>query len=510
MFKKSIYISLLSFFVSVLSFCNQLLVAYFFGAKEKIDLFFSITSFPLLLGGVLSISVSYFLIPYIKKQQLIFNELDFKKYLYFFLRDVTTKLTIVVIVFSVIVICYQKFILLIPFTTTNLILSILALLTSFFLVIISILTAFNNVEEKYFLAVLISFLPPIFSIIVIIFLNNTLSTLSIQIGFLTGAIIGTFILIKDYCFSIFSKNENKFKDSIKLFYKQMPFVVIAILSFTIYQPIDAYWGSKLGTSNVAYLGYLQRLIIAISVIVISGPTIILMPRLTEYFVKEKRSEFLNLSVKAINWVFILSVFFALVCSLLSSQIIQLLFQRAAFTEVDTFNMSQVFPIMLVGMCFMVLFTILFRIIFINGNTKKASLIGIFSTVIYFISSGFFSHFLGLKGICLAYAFTWGIVFFIAAYSIFKQFKNYFFKLEQITLICKIILLSVFVTLFFQRFINYKVNDFTFSFQLINLTWKCLIITVLFFSVGIYLLKINELIEIMKSLKSIIYNSNKKK
>lgn len=159
---------------------------------------------------------------------------------------------------------------------------------------------------------------------------------------------------------------------------------------------------------------------------------------------------------------------------------------------------------------MLLFTILFRIIFINGNTKKASLIGIFSTVIYFISSGFFSNFLGLKGICLAYAFTWGIVFFIAAYSIFKQFKNYFFKLEQITLICKIILLSVFVTLFFQRFINYKVNDFTFSFQLINLTWKCLIITVLFFSVGIYLLKINELIEIMKSLKSIIYNSNKKK
>lgn len=510
MFKKSIYITILSFIVSIISFCNQLLIAYFFGAKEKIDLFFSITSFPLLLGGLLNISFSYFLIPHIKKQKLLLNETDFKKYLIAFFRNITTKLLLLFIMFGVIVILYQKFIALIPFTTSNAALSILALLTSFFLVLVSILTAFNNAEEKYITTVLVSFLPPICSIILLVFLNKALSTLSIQIGLLAGAVLGSIILIKNYMFLILVKNENK-KDyikTIKLFYKQMSYVIIAMLSFTVYQTIDAYWGSKLGTSNVSYLGYLQRLIIAIGIIVISGPSVILVPKLTEHFVKENKQEFIKLSIKAINWVFILSALFALVCSLLSKQIIQLLFQRAAFTQVDTNNMSQVFPHMLVGMCFMLSFTILFRILFINNNAKKSSFIGLLSTGLYFLSSGLFSHFYSLKGICIAYLFTWIIIFFIAAYYTFKQYSNAFFNASQLVFLLKIIFLSLITVILFQTFLASKELNQNYVNQLITIVWKSTIVTMFFVSAGIYIFKINELKEIINSLRKFVNNSNK--
>lgn len=504
MFKKSIFITILSFVVSIVSFCNQLLVAYFFGANDKIDLFFSITSFPLLLGGLLTISFSYFLIPHIKKQKLSLNECEFKKYQIAFFRNITTKLIYLFLLFGVLVIFYQNFITQIPFNSTNFFLSILALLTSFFLVILSILTAFNNVEERYITTVLVSFLPPLFSIILLVFLNKELSTLSIQTGLLVGSVLSSYILIKNYAFLILEKNEGQ-KDyikTIKLFYKQMPYVIIAMLSFTVYQTIDAYWASKLGTSNVSYLGYLQRLIIAVGIIVISGPSVILVPKLTEHSVKENKEEFINLSIKAINWVFILSAFFALVCSLLSAPIIKLLFQRAAFTETDTINMSKVFPFMLAGMCFMLSFTILFRIFFINGDTRKSSFIGLLSTVLYFLTSGLLSHFFSLKGICIAYLFTWAIIFFISAYQTFKQYKNAFFNLSQLIFWIKIIVLSSLIIILSGLFTNTKMDSQSLAFQAANLAWKFSTIALLFIIIGIYILRIKELKEIINSIKNL--------
>lgn len=500
MLKKSILISILSFSSSLVSFGNQLLIAFFFGATKEMDLFFSCTNFPLMLGALISISLSYFLVPHLKKQKLVLSSFGYKNYQAAFFKSISFKTVITFLFLGVLVFCYQKYILNIPSTLNNVLLYASALLTAFFLVIISILSAFNNVDDRYFISIAVSLLSPIGSLVSLVFCSNLLSTFSIQLGLLLGSVLGSFILLKDYIFIFHHRNKNEYTQTLNSFYKNIPYAIVAMLSFTVYQTIDAYWALKLGTSNVSYLGYLQRLIIAIGVVVISGPSVILVPKLTEYFVKEDKSDFINLSVKAINWVFILSTLFALCCSLLAKEIIQLLFQRAAFGEKDTLNMSKVLPFLLIGMCFMLSFSILFRIFFINESPQKSSFIGLLSALLYFVLSGLLSNFYSLKGICLAYLFTWVIIFFIAAYYTFRQYSKAFFNVNQLLFLVKTIALCAVIFFLFQMLLVKNSLNQNYILQIVSIAWRVIVITIVFFISGIYILRIKELKELISSVK----------
>ena len=87
---------------------------------------------------------------------------------------------------------------------------------------------------------------------------------------------------------------------IQALFANLPLVLISMLCFTIYGTVDAIWASRLGPSNLSYLGYGQRLVISIGNIVILGPWLILTPYLAEYASLGEHIQFQNMLAKSLQ------------------------------------------------------------------------------------------------------------------------------------------------------------------------------------------------------------------
>ena len=99
MVRKSILITLLSFLVTILSFTNQLVIAYYFGANIEMDTYIYATNLPFLLSAIITSSLGYSLTPYLIKQKIMMNS-NYSS----FLGNLLQKLSFyVVIIFSILI-----------------------------------------------------------------------------------------------------------------------------------------------------------------------------------------------------------------------------------------------------------------------------------------------------------------------------------------------------------------------------------------------------------------------
>jgi putative peptidoglycan lipid II flippase len=186
----------------------------------------------------------------------------------------------------------------------------------------------------------------------------------------------------------------------------MPLVLLSTLCFTVYGPIDSYWASRLGPANVSYLGYSQRLLIALGNLVVLGPVTVLTPYLAEQAARYQKKEFTKTLWTAIRITILLSAPLALILSMLRVPVIEILFQRGTFDATATQGVSSVLPGMLFGMVAMLIVILLLKALHSLGDIAGAAIIGATGSTSYFILSGLFSKYMGLDGIVLAYALTW--------------------------------------------------------------------------------------------------------
>jgi putative peptidoglycan lipid II flippase len=252
-------------------------------------------------------------------------------------------------------------------------------------------------------------------------LVSHLGVASILWGSLGGYLIGIpFLYVgvaKEIRFKLISIN---LWQDIQALFANLPLVLISMLCFTIYGTVDAIWASRLGPSNLSYLGYGQRLVISIGNIVILGPWLVLTPYLAEYASLGEHIQFQNMLAKSLRIVVLFSALLALVVSFLRVPLIHLLFQRGAFDAFSTLGVASVLPGMLFGMVAMLSVALIIKALHARGDVKVAAIIGIFCTVCYFGLSGLLSQFIGLQGIVYAYAITW---WFSLGISIWYMWKN---------------------------------------------------------------------------------------
>lgn len=191
----------------------------------------------------------------------------------------------------------------------------------------------------------------------------------------------------------------------------MKYSALSMLTFSVFQIVDAYWGKKLGESVISYLGYSQRIVIALGALVISGPSAVLIPKLTEAYKKGDLDTYYRDTATVIKLVFALTSFAALLGAFFSIDIVRIMFQRGGFTEVSTRNVAEILPYILIGMVFMLCVVISFRSIFVQPITYKTGLVGILTLILYFTLSGILSKSYNIKGIAFAYIITWIIIFY---------------------------------------------------------------------------------------------------
>jgi putative peptidoglycan lipid II flippase len=432
MLRSTILLSAISLFSYLISLVSQLCIAYFFGTSKALDIFILSSSLPTLVGGVISSALSFSLIPYLikKKEQVNF---DYNNYLSFFVKNIAK----IALVFVILFLIFFHFALkdLYPslsnsdYTTATWIFIIFSI-NFFFGVLISFGNAYYNANKIYVFPLLLGSLPYIFTIITIYLFQNIIGIISLAIGQLIGSIFILTILYWKIPLKLMRFTQNEHSCEFRGYISTLKYALVAMLCFTFFQTSDSYWAFNLGKSNLSYLSYNQRLLIAIGSLIITGPTTLLIPNLTKLNLIEGKVDFYEKTSEVIRVVFSVASVFAVIVSIFSKQLVRVIFQRGSFGVDDTNAVSNLLPNMLIGMVFMLCVVVLFRIMFIDNKDKQAAFIGLLCALCYFCLSGIFSSIWGVLGITYSYFSTWIIVFLFSILFLFWRNLNLFFNVTN--------------------------------------------------------------------------------
>lgn len=417
MLKSSFILSGLSLGVSILSLLNQLVIAHQFGSSIDLDAYFVSSSVPTFVAGTIVAAFSYSLVPFLLSQKSDYFNV------------IVSLMTVIIIAGAIAVsvfgyICSNIF-LLAKYTQyskdTIMQVNRLSWLYCFFAIIIGYFVCVLNSKKRFYLPIILSGLPYLGIMLSSLFFDKTFGIITIAIGLLVGTVISClimfFVVKKD-----FTLPENPFINinSVIAVFKQLPFVIVGMSCFTIYQSIDAYWAPAIGTSNLAYLSYCQRIIIAIGGLVIAGPSIILVPFLSETLLKQGVDTFLEILLKTIKFTFFICAFVVIILSILAEAIVKILFERGNFDKISVNGVASILPYLAIGMIPMLFVIIFFRAIMLQNREQSSALLGLISIVCYFTLSGLFSGWLKLEGIGLAYIMSWLITMLVAVQLLWRN------------------------------------------------------------------------------------------
>lgn len=385
-------------------------MARFFGASVQMDVYLLASSIPTFVSGTVAAVLSYTIVPDLVHYRA-------KGYQY---RQYGGMLHSVILIFSILVcgigMLFAKNI--IVMINPALVADLVAVATEiarvcWFAGILSITAIYLgnvlNVAGIFIVSAVANSLPYIAMIISTLCLGKALGPLAVVIGMLVGYLAAVLVLMRYAANTIrlFAWCKSMQGDMLS-YCRRVPVFLMAMLCFTVYQSIDAFWGTRLGEGNLAVLGYCQRILIAIGTLVITGPSAVLMPKFTESYAADATDLFLTIAEKVLRLVLVVGSLCALIVSLLAHPIVKLLFQRGAFNTDATNKVATLLPYMLSGMVAMLLVIMLMRMLFAMRTTIGPAAIGLACTASYFVFSGLLSPIFDLTGIGIAYICSWGI------------------------------------------------------------------------------------------------------
>lgn len=294
-------------------------------------------------------------------------------------------------------------------------------LTVFSAVIVSYLAAIQNSARRFVLPVLVNLLPFIGMIVIGSLWAEQIGTVTLAWGMLVGNGLAMLFLF------IGARQEILLRISFRRAYLEilpilitLPLVLLSISGTQIMGVSDAFWALRLTPGSLSYLGYGQRIVIALGSLVIQGPSIVIAPYLSETAALGQFGQFRHTTAQAVRIIIFFAAPTAMIMTLLRIPLVEFLFQRGAFDAPATDGVSFVLPGMLVGMIAMVSVVILLRALHACRDIAGAAMIGGVGAICYFSLSGAFSGWFGLSGIVLAYAVTWWFLLGLAIWRIWRR------------------------------------------------------------------------------------------
>ena len=517
MLKSSIIVSIISLIISVISFANQIVIAKIFGANKQMDFYLLASSIPTMFGGIIAAALSYSLTPHFIKNQSILGD-SFSFYFGLFLK----KSTFILILFSTISCSVYSYFIPVIYPKLNApeifqirIIAIISWIGFNISVLVSLLTSYYNSKKYFILPLALNFSPFLISIISTLLLNKYMGVSAVVLGtvvgttisflILIGKIKNEFILLKDYD-KYFSEIYNKY-------IKYLWYAIIAMLCFTIYQSIDSFWAPRLGTSNLSYLGYCQRIIVAFGTLIVIGPSTVIIPRLTKAVLEKREIDFLNDTAAITKLVIALSSVVAVIVSILSKQVIRIMFQRGAFKAGDTNAIAGLLPYMVNGMVFMLCVVILFRVLFIKEKGGGAAFIGAICAVLYFSLSGVLSNSFSVKGIAYSYSITWIIIFIITINFVFNKNKKILYSKANATFLAKQVIhliLVYFLVLYLSRLFTLDGGETSLTKVFIFTSLTGVVSFIFYIVCSLFVLKISDVRALVFGVLSLVTKSKRLK
>jgi putative peptidoglycan lipid II flippase len=195
-------------------------------------------------------------------------------------------------------------------------------------------------------------------------------------------------------------------------------VILANCAFSGLAPVEALLAPRFGPGALSYLGYAQRLIIAMGTVVVAGPSVLLVPEVAEAWLAKDARRVRALAFRTLAAVSLIAALMALTFGLLRVPVITLLLERGAFDAATTRGVAAALPWMLAGSVPMLGAQVAFRVLYGQNQHVIPAIVGLLVPGMYWVEGFFLSHALGLQGICLAYALSWWLAFALLLVKIF--------------------------------------------------------------------------------------------
>lgn len=403
--KSTLILFVISIFAKISGFGRDLIIAYSFGATHIVDLFYFAELLPNVIvyftqGGFITAFIPIF--NKLNKEELS-GKMLVNKMISFILLSSTAMIFIILLAeknfLSNVVGNYSENDIYIIIKVSYLLLPIV-LLNGVFCI-------FRGIQESNK-----NFFPPAISIVftnilIILFVvlfSERYSIYSIAIGMFIGNILQLLFqvpFVRDYCKSFridFRFNTSEFYEVIRL---SIPMIIGNLVTYMVM--FNSRWlASSLDTGSIAYLNYSYKLYLAVMsslivpVVTVAYPhLIILINKGDESGFREKTRSYLKIICLII---FPISIF----CSANSEYIIQLFYERGAFTHHDTMITGSIFSIFAICIAFSAIIEFINKCFYATSNTMLPNKINIICLSVNMIIAFSFVKTLGIYSIPLGY------------------------------------------------------------------------------------------------------------
>lgn len=201
-------------------------------------------------------------------------------------------------------------------------------------------------------------------------------------------------------------------------------VVIGVGANQINSIVDKSLASLLGTEVVASFSYAIKLYEFVQALFITSILAVIYPRLSSMIVSDRMDSFLNSLKKTMNVIIVALVPIIVGCIVLSRQIVEVLFQRNAFTSKDTTMTASILWIYVIGILAFALRDVLTRGFYSMEDSKTPMINSIISIVFNISLNLILVKPLGYKGLAIATAVSAYIGLLLFNRSMKKKIEGY--------------------------------------------------------------------------------------
>lgn len=289
----------------------------------------------------------------------------------------------------------------------------------------NIFTSYLQIKKRY---VIPGFIGMPYSIIIIVSIYLSLKTSPMVL------VIGTLIAISAkalFQLPFVYKEGYRYRPKINLKDPVMKDMMILILPVVIgvganqiNSIVDKSLASLLGTEVVASFSYAIKLYEFVQALFITSILAVIYPRLSSMIVSDRMDSFLNSLKKTMNVIIVALVPIIVGCTVLSRQIVEVLFQRNAFTSKDTTMTASILWIYVIGILAFALRDVLTRGFYSMEDSKTPMINSIISIVFNISLNLILVKPLGYKGLAIATAVSAYIGLLLFNRSMRKKIEGY--------------------------------------------------------------------------------------
>lgn len=289
----------------------------------------------------------------------------------------------------------------------------------------NIFTSYLQIKKRY---VIPGFIGMPYSIIIIVSIYLSLKTSPMVL------VIGTLIAISAkalFQLPFVYKEGYRYRPKINLKDPVMKDMMILILPVVIgvganqiNSIVDKSLASLLGTEVVASFSYAIKLYEFVQALFITSILAVIYPRLSRMIVSDRMDSFLNSLKKTMNVIIVALVPIIVGCIVLSRQIVEVLFQRNAFTSKDTTMTASILWIYVIGILAFALRDVLTRGFYSMEDSKTPMINSIISIVFNISLNLILVKPLGYKGLAIATAVSAYIGLLLFNRSMRKKIEGY--------------------------------------------------------------------------------------